>query len=226
MADQHYSPGPSPDTVRTQAGEVVTAPADWILVPPGDAALTRRLKSAGEYWVVSEKKGRKVFSRGVWTAAATVERIRAELMTERSTISFKKKKESDARKRLKAQGKYIDEFLQAVIAFLAFHDCHAELADRLAKAVTEHATPIGSGTVARTKRIPVERRAEAAVIAWMRHQTTEYDDMVIPRTRGTRREIRRLLALRSRDLLEAYRLGRRPADNCPLRLAMELLART
>jgi hypothetical protein len=50
--------------------------------------------------------------------------------------------------------------------------------------VTDHATPVGSGTVARTKRIPVEQRAEAAVIAWMRHQTTGYDGMVIPRIKG------------------------------------------
>jgi len=49
------------------------------------------------------------------------------------------------------------------------------LAIRLARAVADHATPVGSGTVARTKRIPVEERAEAAVIAWMRHQTTGYD---------------------------------------------------
>ncbi len=55
---------------------------------------------------------------------------------------------------------------------------------RLDRVVTDHATPVGSGTVARTKRIPVEYRAEAAVIAWMRHQTTGYDDMVIPRLVG------------------------------------------
>ena len=61
---------------------------------------------------------------------------------------------------------------------------HADLADRLARAVTDHATPVGSGTVARTKRIPVEQRAEAAVIAWMRHQTTGYDGMVIPEDQG------------------------------------------
>jgi hypothetical protein len=46
--------------------------------------------------------------------------------------------------------------------FLAFHPMHANLADRLARAVTNQATPVGSGTVARTKRIPVEQRAEAA----------------------------------------------------------------
>ena len=66
-------------------------------------------------------------------------------------------------------------------AFLNFHPDHAELADRLAHAVADHATPVGSGTVARTKRIPVEQRAEAAVIAWLRHQTTAYDSMAIPR---------------------------------------------
>jgi len=43
-----------------------------------------------------------------------------------------------------------------------------------------HATPVGSGTVARTKRIPVEQRAEAAVIARMRHQTTGHDSMPTP----------------------------------------------
>jgi hypothetical protein len=46
--------------------------------------------------------------------------------------------------------------------------------------VTTHAAPVGSGTVARTERIPIERRAEAAVIAWMRHQTTAYDNLALP----------------------------------------------
>ena len=91
--------------------------------------------------------------------------------------------------------------------FLAFHPAHADLADRLARAVTDHATPVGSGTVARTKRIPVEQRAEAAVIAWMRHQTTAYDSMTIPRVKGKRREVRRMLAQRSKELLSRYRSG-------------------
>ena len=55
--------------------------------------------------------------------------------------------------------------------------------------------------MARTKRIPVEQRAEAAVIAWMRHQTTGYDNLVIPRVKGKRREVRRMLAQRSKELL-------------------------
>ena len=74
--------------------------------------------------------------------------------------------------------------------------------------------------VMRGKRIPVEQRAEAAVIAWLRHSTTAYDSMVIPRVRGKRREVRRLLARRSHDLLERYRRGEPVGDDCPLRKAL------
>lgn len=216
MSDSTYTPGPSPNTVRAADGRVLTVPDGWVLIPPGDAALTRRVKAAGDHFAVQEKRGRKVFSRGVWAAAATVDRIRAELAAERSTDGFAKKKEADARRREKAQTEYVDDFFGAVVAFLAFHPTHADLAGRLARAVTAHATPVGSGTVARTKRIPVERRAEAAVIAWMRHQTTGYDGMVIPRVKGKRREVRRLLAQRSKQLLERYRRGEPAEGGCPL----------
>ena len=106
------------------------------------------------------------------------------------------------------------------MTFLAFHPNHAALANKLARAVTDHATPVGSGTVARTKRIPVEQRAEAAVIAWMRHQTTGYDGMVIPRVKGKRREVRRMLARRSQELLSRYRREDSGEDGCPLRKAL------
>src|SRR4051794_29577695 len=200
-----FTPGPTPDTVRSADGRVLTAPEGWVLLPPGDAALTRRVKAAGDHWVVQEKKGRKAFPRGVWAPATTIARIRAELEAERSTEGHAKRKEADARRRDKAQAEYVEDFHRAVLKFLAFHSSHADLADRLARAITDHATPVGSGTVARTKRIPVERRAEAAVIAWMRHSTTAYDSMVIPRLRGKRREVRRMLAARSKELLERYR---------------------
>ena len=82
---ESFSPGPTPNTVRAADGKVLTVPEGWVLLPPGDAALTRRVKAAGDHWVVQEKRGRKIFSRGVWTSKATIERIRAELEAERST---------------------------------------------------------------------------------------------------------------------------------------------
>jgi len=136
-----FSPGPTPNTVRAADGSILPAPEGWILLPPGDAALTRRLKAAGDHWVVLEKKGRKGFSKGVWAPAATIDRIRGELEAERSTESFAKRKEADARRRDQAQAEYVEDFFGAVVAFLAFHPNYAELADRLARAVIDHATP-------------------------------------------------------------------------------------
>ena len=220
MTATTFAPGSTPNTVRAADGTILTAPEGWVLLPPGDAGLTRRVKAAGDHWVVQEKRGRKTFSMGIWAPGATIERIRAELTAERSTEGYAKKQEAASRRREQAQEKYVEDFHGAVLEFLAFHPDHADLADKLARAVTEHATPVGSGTVARTERIPVEQRAEAAVIAWMRHQTTGYDGMVIPRIKGERREVRRMLARRSHELLERYRRGEPIAEGCPLNKAM------
>lgn len=225
METDTFTPGPHPNTVRAIGGQVLTVPDGWVLLPPGDAALTRRTKAAGDHWLVQEKKGRKVFSQGLWAPATTIERIRLELEAERSTETFANRKEADARRRGQAQERYVEDFTDAVVSFLAFHPKHADLARQLAGLVATHATPVGSGTVARTKRIPVEQRAEAAVIAWMRHQTTAYDHLSIPRVKGKRREVRRMLARRSLELLGRYRRGEECAVECPLRHAIEKTAR-
>ncbi len=220
MTNNVFTPGPTPNTVRSADGRVLVVPEGWALLPPGDAALTRRVKAADDHWVVQEKKGRKVFSRGVWAPAAVIETIRAKLEAERSTEGYAKRKEADARRRDKTQAEYVEDFYAAVLTFLAFHPRHADLAQRLARAVADHATPVGSGTVARTKRIPVEQRVEAAVIAWMRHQTTAYESMKIPRIKGKRREVRRMLAQRSKELLARYRRGEAAGEECPLMRAL------
>jgi len=219
MSSSAFAPGPTPETVTSPDGTVLTPPKGWTLLPPGDAALTRRVKAKGEFWVVQEKRGRKTFSRGVWADARLIEEVKNALEHERSTDSYKKKRESEARRRAKKQEEYVEDFQGAVLAYLNFHSKFEKLAEDLSKAVTELATPVGSGTVARTKRIPIEKRAEAAVIAWLRHQTTGYDDMAIPRVKGKRREVRRMLAQRSKQLLTRYRRGEAPSADCPLQKA-------
>lgn len=200
-------PGPAPDRPRTADGRVLQVPAGWALVPPGDAALTRRVRQAGPSWSIKEKRGRKLFSRGVWAPAEHIERIKLELEAERSDPRHARKQEADRARRAREQATYAVEFEAAVLAFLAFAPRHAALARRVAAAIAAHAVPVGSGTVARTERIPVERRAEAATIAWLRHQTTAYDSLKIPRIKGMRREVRRMLAEQSRTLLSRYRRG-------------------
>ena len=54
----------------------------------------------------------------------------------------------------------------------------------------------------------------------MRHRTTGYDGMVIPRVKGERREVRRMLAQRSKELLARYRRGEPVGEECPLKMAL------
>lgn len=206
--------------VVDEAGKVMPVPGDWVLVPPGDPGLTRRIKTGGPSWVMQEKKGRRTFSKGVWAEGSRVAVVREQLATEREDPAYAKRQASAKVRRDKEQVRYSAEFESEVRAFLAFSLNFDDLEQRLAVAVSKHATPVGSGTVARTKRIPVGERAEAAVIAWMRHSTTAYDTLVIPRVRGKRREVRRTLAARSRELLDSYRRGEEPSVGCPLMRAL------
>lgn len=211
--------GPTPvvGVFVTPDGKRCSPPSHWAHVPPGDAMLTRRVKAAGPSWAVVEKKGRKTFSKGLWADAATIERIRAEVERERSTEGYAKKRVADVARRERAESDYVVTFESEVMTFLAFSSEWAPLGRAVAKAVAAHATPVGSGTVARTKRIPVAERAEAAVIAWMRHQTTAYDQLHIPRVAGKRREVRRELARISRGVLARHQTNvPHGIDGCPL----------
>ncbi len=215
------APGPHERAVRTAEGEIISVPKGWELLPPGDAGLTRRVKAGGPSWTVKEKKGRRMFSRGIWAPADRIAQKRSELDAERSTETYTKRREAATKRREKKQTEYVEDFRGAVITFLNFSASHGPLAEQLADAVTKHATPVGSGTVARTQRISIERRAESAVIAWMRHQTTAYDNMKIARVKGKRREVRRMLAEQSRLLLQGYRRGDMVnVEQCPLQQAV------
>lgn len=213
-------PGPGPRTIRTEDGRVLDVPAGWELLPPGDAGLTRKVKAAGPTWTVREKRGRKEFSRGVWAPADTIERCTAAVAAKRDTPAYRQRLAADRQRRERKHQEYAAEFEGQVRDFLAFAPQHRDLEREVAGAIARHATPVGSGTVARTERIPIERRAEAAVIAWLRHQTTGYDRMQIQRVKGRRREVRRELAQRSRKLLAAYRTAGSAPDPCLLTAAL------
>lgn len=214
-ADPHVFLGPD--------GTRFKVPAGWACLPPGDAMLTRRVKQAGPSWSVVEKRGRKTFSKGLWAPQETIETVRAAVQAERSTETYAKKRAADAQRRERSEAAYAGTFELEVLAFLRFAPSWTELARTVARKVAAHATPVGSGTVARTKRISVAERAEAAVIAWMRHQTTAYDHMAIPRIAGKRREVRRDLARISRAVLDLHRRDTPHAPRaCPLCNAIAL----
>jgi len=209
------------DTFISGSGEVLTPPSDWEFLSAGDPGVTRKITSSGIYWRVQVKIGKRIISKGVWAPADIIRKARKEVEDLRSTEAYKKKLESTRNLRLKKQLLYEKDFFESVKDFLSFNICYKEIEHKLAEAVTQHAVPVGSGTVARTKTIPVEERAAKAVIAWMRHKTTAYDSMVIPMVKGKRRETRRILAKHSSDILAAYREGKAIPGNCPLRNAFE-----
>lgn len=199
------APTPDPRVFVAPDGRRLSPPDGWACLPPGDAGLTRRVKAAGPWWAVIERRGRKLFSKGLWAPRENIERARTALDAERSTEAYAKKRQADTARRERTQAAYAVSFEQEVHEFLRFAPRWAALAREVARRVAAHATPVGSGTVARTQRISIEERAEAAVIAWMRHQTTGYDDMKIERVAGRRREVRRELAQISRALIAAHR---------------------
>lgn len=198
-------------------GKRYTPPSGWACLPPGDAMHTRRVKGIGPSWTVIERRGRKAFSKGLWAPAENIERVREEIAKERATESYARKRDLDVARRERVQAEYVVTFMHEVETYLRFSPAWRELGTAMARLVAAHATPVGSGTVARTKRIDVSERAEAATIAWMRHQTTAYDHMSIPRIKGKRREVRRELARISCAVLDEHRRDVPHAmDPCPL----------
>src|SRR4051794_38010679 len=126
------SPTRDPNRFRTADGRVVSPPAGWECLPPGDPGLTRRVKALGPSWTVTERRGRKAFSRGVWAPAANVAEARRQVEQERADPGYVRRRASDAKRREAAQGAYVEEFRAEVLAFLAFAPAHAAVAARLA----------------------------------------------------------------------------------------------
>ncbi|MCP4511730.1 MAG: DUF2293 domain-containing protein, partial [Fuerstiella sp.] len=94
MTEHRFSPGPRPGTVRSADGSVLTAPDGWVLLAPGDAALTRRVKNAGDHWVVQEKKGRRTFRLGASAPTTTIELIRADVLARRGIEGYAKRRQA------------------------------------------------------------------------------------------------------------------------------------
>ena len=77
--------------VETFQKKEMKIPVGWDLLPPGDAALTRRVKKAGPHWVVKSWYKKRWISKGVLAPGATIESLRAELDTEREDPAYAKK---------------------------------------------------------------------------------------------------------------------------------------
>lgn len=206
----------------TENGDYFVPPKHWSFLPAGDAGVTRKITARGLYCRVQVKKGRRFISKGIWAPSNIISEAKTEVVATRSTDEYKVKLNKDRERRAIKQLEYEAEFCKEIERFLNFHENHKLLEKQLAKLVTTHAIPVGSGTVARTQMIPIEERASRAVVAWMRHQTTAYDNLKIARVKGERRAVRKNLAQQSVKMLEKYRKGEIIPDNCPLLNALKV----
>jgi hypothetical protein len=202
-------------------GKPLTPPSHWAFLPAGDAGVTRKVTAHGNYWRVQVKKGRRAISKGIWASAVIINEAQKSATAQRASEAYQKRCEYDKQRRHKTQEQYEISFTNAVKRFLNFDRAYKALEEIIAIAVTQHAIPVGSGTVARTTMIPLSERAAHAVIAWMRHQTTDYDNRSIARIKGERRNVRQSLALESIAGLEKYRNNSAIPLDCPLKLAVK-----
>ncbi|WP_346854787.1 DUF2293 domain-containing protein [uncultured Draconibacterium sp.] len=203
-------------------GAYFVPPKHWAFLPAGDAGVTRKVTARGQYMRVQVKKGRRFISKGIWAPAQTIAEAKKEMDTTRSTDEYKVKLNKDRERRALKQLDYENDFCREVERFLRFHNKYKEQQKQMARLVTTHAIPVGSGTVARTQMIPIEERAAKAVIAWMRHKTTAYDNLKIARIKGERRAVRKNLAAQSNRILQQYRIGESIQENCPLQNALKI----
>lgn len=209
------SPGPQGKIIN-EYGKLEKPPQDWDFVPAGNAALTRKITAKGTCWRIQIKKGKRLQSQGIWAPNSYIEAAKKEVEAMLASPDYEKKKATAAKARNKKQEAYAIDFELAVAQYLNFHSMYQVLAQTMARLVTTHAIPVGSGTVARTQLIPLQDRASKAVIAWMRHATTKYDNMKIARIKGQRRAVRKQLAIDSIDVLKTYQAGAPVEPTCPL----------
>ncbi len=211
----------SDDRLKDKSGNVFIVPKDWANLPAGDASVTRKLKSLGPTWTVQEKKGRKTFSHGVWAQKEHLQQAKSLVEAQRADPKHQKKLAQAKVRREEKEEVFGEDFQQAIITFLNFHKKYQALVEQLAVLVKEHAVPVGSGTVARSSSVTLDDKAALAVMAWMRHQTSNYDSTSVPRIKGARRELRKKIARQSQRILAKYRSGE-DADlrDCPLYKAL------
>src|SRR3954467_7290966 len=103
---REVSPGREARTFLNEYGVVERVPEGWVLVRPGDAAMTRRLKEGGPTLAVIERRGRKRFSRGIWAEGERVEAVRHALEAERAEPAYEKRLAAGRERRKREEETY------------------------------------------------------------------------------------------------------------------------
>ncbi|MBI4331677.1 MAG: DUF2293 domain-containing protein [Chloroflexi bacterium] len=152
----------------------VTIPEGWVSLAPGDAFVTRQVKSMGAYWMAVKRRKGYTEKLGLW---APEENIRAAQEQAEETGQEREAKRATGRKyRENKEVKYREEFAGAVFDYLDFAPKYRKLAREISGEVAEHAAVVGSGRVGRAAKLTLEDKAALAARAYIRHHYTKYED--------------------------------------------------
>jgi hypothetical protein len=171
-----------------------------VLVPRGDAALTRRAWAASglRAVVLRWSRSRRRYERqGILVEEEALQQAEAACLSDEEARAARRKREAERRRALDAA--YVDAFAAAVARR------YPGAPPGTARAVAEHACSIHSGRVGRSaaaKRLDPEA-IDLAVRAHVRHRFTDYDGHLM---RGVERdEARAMVADRVEAILAAWR---------------------
>ncbi len=156
---------------------VIELPDGWEFVPSGDAFITRRVKAAGRYWLAWTPRTRNRPHRRALGLIAPAKAISGAREAADATADRRAaQRGSGAKYRERQEAGYRDRLAVAIVSYLDFAPAHAELADGIAQRAAARAGEVGSGRVGRTQLLSLERRAELAARADIRHNHTNYED--------------------------------------------------
>ena len=147
-----------------------------VFLPAGNAALSRRAKRASRLSavVVRFSRARKRYERqGILVEEAALEQAEAQCLADEDARSRRRERD---RERRADQDVVVEARLAEAVARL-FPGCPA----RRAAAIARHAAVRGSGRIGRSGagRALEEQAVALAVIASVRHQDTDYDELLM-----------------------------------------------
>ncbi|MFJ6698545.1 DUF2293 domain-containing protein [Streptomyces sp. NPDC091272] len=170
-----------------------------VLLPRGDAALTRRARERSSLWAVvvrHDRRRRRYERQGLLVEEAALARAESACLADAEARA--RRRARDAARRAVEDTRFTAAFAEAVRAL--FPGCPPERA----RAIAAHASVRGSGRVGRSAagRALDEDAVTAAVRASVRHDDTPYDALLMAGV--PRREARARVAQRIEKVLEVW----------------------
>ncbi|MGW7416429.1 DUF2293 domain-containing protein [Streptomyces sp. NPDC054863] len=170
-----------------------------VLLPRGDAALTRRAREGSSLWAVvirHDKRRRRYERQGLLVEEAALARAESACLADADARARRRARDAD--RRAVEDTRFTAAFTEAVRTL--FPGCPPERA----RAIAAHASVRGSGRVGRSAagRALDEGAVTAAVRASVRHDDTPYDALLM--AGAARREARTRVAEAIEAVLEVW----------------------